>query len=163
MSAGLLLFRRIVGGTVEVLLVHPGGPLWAARDEGVWSIPKGEAEQGEDLLSAAHREFVEELGRKPPATGTPIDLGEVTQSQAKRVHAWAIEAEIDVSTMQSNTFEMEWPPRSGRRQRFPEIDEAAWFDVETARKKLLRAQRAFIDRLERHLAGSQARPAHLGS
>jgi predicted NUDIX family NTP pyrophosphohydrolase len=108
-------------------------------------------------------EFVEELGRKPPATGTPIDLGEVTQSQAKRVHAWAIEAEIDVSTMQSNTFEMEWPPRSGRRQRFPEIDEAAWFDVETARKKLLRAQRAFIDRLERHLAGSQARPAHLGS
>ncbi|GIU98519.1 MAG: DNA mismatch repair protein MutT [Actinomycetota bacterium] len=144
-SAGLLVYRRGSGG-VEVLLVHPGGPLWARRDEGAWSIPKGEHGPEEDPLVAARREFREELGQDPPS-GEPIALGEVRQPGGKRVSAFAVEGDLDVAGVGSGTFEMEWPPRSGRRQRFPEVDRAAWFSLEEARRKLLPGQVPFLDRL----------------
>jgi predicted NUDIX family NTP pyrophosphohydrolase len=150
-SAGLLVYRRGPGG-LEVLLVHPGGPVWARRDDGAWSIPKGELEPGEDPLAAARREFREELGQDPPS-GEPIALGELRQPGGKRVVAWAVEGDLDVSAVRSGTFEMEWPPRSGRRQRFPEVDRAAWFDPETARRKLLAGQVPFVDRLLETLRG----------
>jgi predicted NUDIX family NTP pyrophosphohydrolase len=148
-SAGLLLYRRRAGGT-EVLLVHPGGPFWQKRDEGAWSIPKGEIGEHELAADVARREFQEELGTPAPA-GEPFDLGEVRQAGGKRVRAWALEGDLDVGRVTSNTFEMEWPPRSTRMQRFPEVDRAGWFDLETARGKLLAAQQAFIDRLEESL------------
>jgi predicted NUDIX family NTP pyrophosphohydrolase len=140
------VFRRARGGELEVLLAHMGGPFWARRDEGAWSIPKGEYEEGEDALSAARREFGEELGCQPPR-GRPIDLGSVVQSSGKHVHAWAIEGDVDVTRVVSNTFEMEWPPKSGRRARFPEIDRAEWFELPVARSKLVKAQSALVDRL----------------
>ena len=148
-SAGLILYRQ-QDGKVEVLLVHPGGPFWQKRDEGVWSIPKGELAGTEAAIDVARREFHEELGTPPPGgQGTP--LGTVRQAGGKIVHAWAVPGDLDVTRTTSNTFELEWPPRSAKRQTFPEVDRAAWFDLDTARRKLIPAQRAFIDRLEEQL------------
>ena len=145
-SAGLLLYR-LRGGAPEVLLVHPGGPFWTKRDLGAWSIAKGEIEPGQSALDVARREFEEELGQPPPQTEfTP--LGSVRQAGGKVVHAWAARGDFDVDRLKSVSFEMEWPPRSGRSQAFPEVDRAAWFDLETARRKILQAQSAFIDRLQ---------------
>jgi predicted NUDIX family NTP pyrophosphohydrolase len=145
-SAGLLLYRLNEEGQIEVLLVHPGGPFWAKKDVRVWSLPKGEYDAGEEPLDAAEREFEEELGQPAPL-GARIDLGELDQSSAKRVHAWAIEADFDADHITSNTFEMEWPPKSGTLAEFPEVDRAAWFDVVEAREKLLPGQIGFLDRL----------------
>jgi predicted NUDIX family NTP pyrophosphohydrolase len=132
----------------EVLLVHPGGPFWANKDAGAWSIPKGEYEEGaEDPLECALREFEEELGSSPPARGALTPLGEVRQKSGKRVTAWAAEGDIDPGGIRSNTFTMEWPPRSGREQEFPEIDRAAWFPLDEARERINPAQAAFLDRL----------------
>ena len=130
--------------------MHPGGPFWARKDEGAWSIPKGEYEPGEDPLAAARREFAEELGSPPPG-GDVRDLGEVVQKGGKRVRAWAVEGDFDPATIVSNTFEIEWPPRSGRRRSFPECDRAEWFTLDAAGAKLLGAQRPFLDRLRRLL------------
>jgi predicted NUDIX family NTP pyrophosphohydrolase len=141
-SAGVLL-RRAADG--HVLLVHPGGPFWAKKDLGAWSIPKGEHDDGEEPEACARREFLEELGVEAPAR--LADLGTVRQKNRKEVRAFYGEGELDVDGIVSNTFEMEWPPRSGRRQSFPEIDRAEWFDVETAREKLNPAQAEFLDRL----------------
>ena len=145
-SAGLLLHRRGADGGVEVMLAHMGGPFWARKDEGAWSIPKGEYEPGDDPLEAARREFEEELGRPAP-DGELRELGEVRQASGKRVTAWALEADIDVTAIESNSFSLEWPRGSGRFQDFPEIDRAEWFDVETARRKLVGGQVALLDRL----------------
>jgi predicted NUDIX family NTP pyrophosphohydrolase len=144
-SAGILLFRR-VGASVEVLIVHPGGPLWARRDDGAWSIPKGECDPGEEPLAAAHREFAEEIGSPAPA-GEPLALGEVRLKSGKRVVAWALEGDLDAAAVRSNTFTMQWPPRSGRTQAFAEVDRAGWFDPARARVKLNPAQVQFVDRL----------------
>ena len=127
-----------------------GGPFWASRDQGAWSIPKGEYDPGEEALAAARREFVEEIGQGVPA-GEELELGEVTQAGGKRIRAWALEGDIDVSRISSNTFEMEWPPRSGRRRRFPEIDRAGWFDLDAARAKLVKSQVPLIDLLAARL------------
>ena len=154
-SAGLLLYR-VRGGAPEVLLVHPGGPFWKKRDEGAWSIPKGEIEPGQSAFDVARREFEEELGQPPPQAEF-IPLGSVRQAGGKVVHAWAAPGDFDVNVTRSVTFEMEWPPRSGRRQAFPEVDRAAWFDLETARRKILQAQSAFIDRLEAIESGGGSR------
>lgn len=148
-SAGLLLYRRVADG-VEVLAVHPGGPFWATRGDGAWSIPKGEYEPDEEPLAVARREFEEELGQPVP-DGEPVALGDVRQKAGKVVSAWAVEvvdpAAVDVDAVVSNTFEMEWPPRSGRTQSFPEVDRVEWIDVATARRKLVAAQVEFVDRL----------------
>ena len=152
MSAGLLVYRRADDG-IEVLLVHPGGPYWAKRDDGAWSLPKGEYVQGEDPLEVAVREFHEELGSDPPDHANGVSLGALRQPSGKVVSAWAVEGDLDVSEVRSNTFEMEWPPRSGRTQEFPEVDRAGWFDLAAARGKLLRGQVAFLDRLEELLGG----------
>jgi predicted NUDIX family NTP pyrophosphohydrolase len=144
-SAGLLLYRR-TEGRIEALLVHPGGPYWSQRDDGAWSIPKGEHDDHEDPLEVVRREFREELGTEAPA-GTPTPLGEIRQRGGKRVRAWALEGDLDASTVRSNTFSMEWPPHSGATREFPEVDRAAWFDLDTARRKLLSGQVAFVDRL----------------
>jgi predicted NUDIX family NTP pyrophosphohydrolase len=149
-SAGLLVYRRRADGEVEVLLGHMGGPFWARKDERAWSIPKGEHPDEEDALAAARREFAEETGTAPP-DGPTLDLGEVRQSGGKRVTAWAVEGDLDPDRIESNTFELEWPPRSGRRQEFPEIDRASWFDLETARRKVVKGQVPLLDRLERAL------------
>jgi predicted NUDIX family NTP pyrophosphohydrolase len=145
-SAGLILYRYREG-RLEVLLVHPGGPFWQKRDEGAWSIPKGEIAENEVGIDVARREFHEELGAAAP-DGEPTSLGAVRQSGGKVVHAWALAGDLDVTKTTSNTFEIEWPPRSGKMQAFPEVDRAGWFDVEAARRKLLPAQCAFLDRLE---------------
>jgi predicted NUDIX family NTP pyrophosphohydrolase len=145
-SAGILLYR-LSGTTLEVLLVHPGGPIWARRDAGAWSIPKGEYEDGEDPFAAALREFEEELG-KPPPEGPVRDLGQITQKSGKVVSAWALAGDFDAAEIKSNMFELEWPPRSGAVQSFPEIDRAGWFPLELAREKLNPAQVALLDRLE---------------
>lgn len=144
-SAGLMLFRRGEVG-IEVLIAHPGGPFWARKDDGAWSIPKGEYTEDEEPLAAARREFVEELGLDVPA-GEVTSLGEVKQSGGKVVTAFAIEADLDITDTVSNTFDMEWPPKSGTMKAFPEVDRVAWFDVETAQVKLNKAQRPFLDRL----------------
>jgi predicted NUDIX family NTP pyrophosphohydrolase len=145
-SAGILLHRRSDDGTLEVLLVHPGGPFWAKKDLGAWSIPKGEYEDDEDALAAARREFAEELG-SPAADGELVALGEVRQKSGKVVTAWALEGDIDADTVTSNTFTMEWPPRSGRTREFPEVDRAAWFGLDEARERILPAQAPLLDRL----------------
>jgi predicted NUDIX family NTP pyrophosphohydrolase len=145
-SAGLLVYRRR-DATLEVLLVHPGGPFWQKRDEGAWSIPKGEVAENEVDVDVARREFHEELGVAAP-DGEFSPLGEVRQKGGKVVRAWAVGGDLDVSRLRSNTFEIEWPPRSGKMREFPEVDRAGWFDLETARGKLLPAQREFLDRLE---------------
>jgi len=147
-SAGIVLYRRPGGDQLEVLLVHPGGPLWARRDTGAWSIPKGEYGAGEEPLTAALREFAEELGSEPPADAEPIDLGEIRQKSGKRVRAWALAGDLDVSAVVSNRVEIEWPPRSGRTLEIPEIDRAQWFPVDDARAKLVAAQAELLDRLQ---------------
>jgi predicted NUDIX family NTP pyrophosphohydrolase len=147
MSAGILAYRMNTRG-LEVLLVHPGGPFWRNKDEGAWSIPKGEIDPSEDPEQAARREFAEELG--PGATILELTpLGEIRQRGGKRVIAFAGEGDFDTAALESNTFEIEWPPRSGRRQQFPEIDRAQWFDLEAARGKLISGQVEFLDRLLR--------------
>lgn len=153
-SAGLLLVRPNVDGP-EILLVHPGGPFWAKRDAGAWSIPKGEVSPGEDELDAACREFTEEFGRPAPA-GSSIDLGEVRQAAGKVVRAFARHGDFDAGSIESNRIEVEWPPRSGRRISVPEIDRAEWFGAEAAREKLIPAQCAFVDRALERLTSSAA-------
>ena len=144
-SAGLLVWRRGPGG-VEVLIGHMGGPYWTRKDDAGWSIPKGEYEPGEDDLAAARREFAEEIGHPAP-DGETVDLGESRQSTGKIVHAWAVEGDLDATTAVSNTFTMEWPPRSGRQAEFPEVDRAAWFTLEAAREAIVPVQRRFLDDL----------------
>jgi len=147
-SAGLLPFRVASDGTLELFLVHPGGPLWATRDEHSWSVAKGEYGDGEPALAAAEREFTEEVGVAPPP-GPRIDLGEIRQAGGKLVRAWAVEAAaFTVGPVASNTFEMEWPPRSGNLESFPEVDRADWMAAERARQRLVRAQVDLVDRLE---------------
>jgi predicted NUDIX family NTP pyrophosphohydrolase len=153
-SAGIVLHRRRAGG-LEVLLVHPGGPAWARRDLGAWSIPKGEYEPEEDPLAAARREFEEELGTPVPS-GVVHDLGEIRQRGGKRVRAWALEGDLDAATITSNTFMFEWPPRSGRRIEIPEVDRAEWFELPSAREKINVGQAPLLDRLE-ELVGSTGR------
>jgi predicted NUDIX family NTP pyrophosphohydrolase len=141
---------RARGQSLEVLLVHPGGPAWARRDAGVWSIPKGEYGDDEDALQAARREFAEELG-SPAPEGEPLELGEIRQKSGKRVTAWALPGDLDAERIRSNTFTMQWPPRSGRMQEFPEVDRAQWFGLDEAREKLNPAQVALLDRLAESL------------
>jgi predicted NUDIX family NTP pyrophosphohydrolase len=143
-SAGVLLFRRRVG--LEVLLAHPGGPYWQKKDDGAWTVPKGELQDGEDPYEAAVREFSEEIGFRPQ--GQPLSLGSLRQAGGKHVFVWAVEDDWDPSLLVSNTFVMEWPPRSGKRAQFPEIDRAGWFDLSTARRKILKSQSEFLRRLE---------------
>ncbi|HEX8929189.1 MAG TPA: NUDIX domain-containing protein [Actinomycetota bacterium] len=143
-SAGILLYRR--NGALEVLLVHPGGPFWARKDLGAWSIPKGEYEEGDDPLAAALRELEEETGHRLKATDL-LELGWIRQRGGKLLTAWAAQGDLDASAITSNTFTMEWPPRSGRRREFPEVDRAGWFDLPAAREKLLAAQTELLDRL----------------
>ena len=143
-SAGLLLFRK-GAADLEVLLGHPGGPFWQNKDDGAWSIPKGLIGADEAPLSAARREFAEETGHDPDGDFWP--LGEARQPGGKIVQAWAVEGDWDPALISSNTFEMEWPPRSGRRRSFPEIDRAAWFGIADARRKILKGQTVFVDRL----------------
>jgi len=162
-SAGLLLFRER-GGKLEFLLGHPGGPFWRHKDQGAWTIPKGLMTTGESAILAAQREFAEETGYLP--AGELVPLGNARQSGGKLVHVWAAQDNWDPAELRSNTFELEWPPRSGRRLSFPEIDRAAWFDVNEARIKILKGQAVFIDRLleirrirrQRPIASRLARP-----
>jgi predicted NUDIX family NTP pyrophosphohydrolase len=147
-SAGLVMFRRCEG-QVLILLVHPGGPLWTKKDLGAWSIPKGEVPAGEDPFSAAKREFQEELGVS--AAGEFLPLGTITQKGGKQVQAWAFEGYCDCHAVHSNTFSMEWPPHSGRRQSFPEVDRAAFFPLDEAKEKLNAAQVELVERLEKLL------------
>jgi predicted NUDIX family NTP pyrophosphohydrolase len=152
-SAGILLYRRTGRGQaadIEVLLAHMGGPYFARKDDGAWSIPKGEYDASEQPWDAARREFAEEIGRPPP-DGPAIELGSVTQRNGKVVTAYALEGDLDPETMHSNTFELEWPPRSGRMQTFPEMDRAAWFTPDVARTKALSSQGELIDRLQAQL------------
>jgi len=144
-SAGVLLYR-IVDGLLQVFLVHPGGPFFKNKDDGSWSIPKGEFAEDENPLDAAKREVLEETGQS--IDGNFIELKPIQQKGGKIVHAWAVEGDIDHVTIVSNTFEIEWPPRSGKKQSFPEIDRAAWFDVETAKVKINAAQTGLIDELQ---------------
>jgi len=144
-SAGLLLYRGSALETLEVLLVHPGGPFWAKKDLGAWSIPKGEAEPGEDLLAAARRELAEETGFA--ATGPTLPLGHVRQRGGKVVHAWAVHGDADPRRLRSGTFELEWPPRSGRLQTFPEVDRADWFGLAEARRRIHPGQAPLLDAL----------------
>jgi predicted NUDIX family NTP pyrophosphohydrolase len=151
LSAGLLLYRR-VGDDVQVLVAHPGGPIWARRDAGSWSLPKGAPLDSEtDLLATARREFEEETGHRPP-DGAAIDLGEVRMRSGKVVHGWALEGDLDPGTIRSMRVEVEWPPRSGRRLDVPEIDRVLWADPAEARRRLNPAQSAFVDRLLEALA-----------
>jgi predicted NUDIX family NTP pyrophosphohydrolase len=149
-SAGILLYRRRNGG-LEVLLVHPGGPFWAKKDAGAWSIPKGEYSETEDLLAVAKREFAEETGAH--LAGEFLPLGEVVQPGRKIVTAFALEGDLDPATLRSNTFELEWPPKSGRKAVFPEIDRAQWFSPAEAAQKILSGQRPFIERLKKAIGG----------
>ena len=149
-SAGILMYRSRAGVT-EVLLIHPGGPFWARKDAGAWSIPKGEHGDDEDAQAAALREFEEETGTA--LTPAALDeLGTVRQRSGKHVTTWAVEGDLDADSIESNTFEMEWPPRSGRKETFPEVDRAGWFGLDAAREKLNPAQVAFLDRLGELLA-----------
>ena len=147
-SAGLLLFR-VVASHLEVLLVHPGGPLWAKKDDGSWSIPKGEIAETEDPFEAAKREFKEELGSL--VTGEAILLKPLRQPSGKIIYAWGVRGDFDPATMKSNTFTMEWPPKSGQKREFPEIDKAGWFPIEVAMRKIVKGQSDFIDQLKEKL------------
>jgi len=151
-SAGLLLYRR-VQGTIEVFLGHPGGPYEARRDDGVWSIPKGEIGEEEPPLEAARREFQEETGFT--LDGRYVPLEPIRQSSGKIVHAWMVEGDVDATAMKSNTFPLEWPPGSGVRQHFPELDRAGWFPLEAARRKILKGQLPLLDQLEQRVKGPQ--------
>jgi predicted NUDIX family NTP pyrophosphohydrolase len=148
-SSGILLYRR-PRGRLEVLLAHPGGPYFARKDEGHWTIPKGEVDPGEELIAVGRREFEEETGQPVPE-GPSRELGSIVQKGGKIVHAWAVEGDLDPDAGASNTFEVEWPPGSGRRQSFPEIDRVAWFDAGEARRRIKATQIPFIDRLEADL------------
>ncbi len=141
------------GPGLELLLVHPGGPFWAKKDLGAWSIPKGEYAAGEDPLAVAQREFAEETGAQP--LGDCCSLGDVVQAGGKRVSAWAVAGDFDPAALVANTFELEWPPRSGRKRTFPEVDRAAWFSPDEARRKIIAGQRPFVDRLLTLLAGRE--------
>lgn len=143
------MYRRSPAGVLEVLLAHPGGPWWARKDTGAWTLPKGEFEAGEEALACALREFQEETGMAPDGPYAP--LGEVRQKSGKRVAAWSFEGNLDPGLLRSNLFEMEWPPRSGQLQQFPEIDRIGWFDLGAARTKLLPAQLPFLERLQQAL------------
>jgi predicted NUDIX family NTP pyrophosphohydrolase len=143
-SAGILVYRQSAS-QAQVLLVHPGGPFWARKDAGAWSIPKGEIGPAEDPLAAARREFAEETGIT--LAGDFMLLGDLRQAGGKHVTAWALKADIDPASVRSNTFALEWPPKSGRMRDFPEIDRAEWFDLDAAREKILASQRPFLDRL----------------
>jgi predicted NUDIX family NTP pyrophosphohydrolase len=149
-SAGLLMFR-VRGGAPEVFLVHPGGPLWAAKDEGAWSIPKGVVQPGEDTLAAARREFEEETGF--PAEGTFRPLTPLRQPSGKVIHAWALEGDAEPAQLRSNLFSLEWPPKSGRQQSFPEVDRAGWFPLAEAHRKIIPGQRGFLAELAAVWAG----------
>ena len=149
-SAGLIMYRACAG-RLEVLLVHPGGPFWAKRDDGVWSIPKGEVSAGEDPFSTAKREFEEETGIVP--SGELVPLGAIKQKSGKAVEAWAFEGNCDPAAIKSNTFVLEWPPHSGKRREFPEIDRAEFFDIEEAKRRINAAQAAFLSRLVNALVG----------
>jgi predicted NUDIX family NTP pyrophosphohydrolase len=149
-SSGILLFRRTA--ELEVLLVHPGGPFWAKKDLGAWSIPKGEHDDAEESLQAALREFEEETGTKPDVEHLD-DLGTVKQKSGKVVQAYALEGDLDAGAIRSNTFTMQWPPRSGREAEFPEVDRAEWFGLDAARAKLNPAQAELVDRLAARLGG----------
>jgi predicted NUDIX family NTP pyrophosphohydrolase len=153
-SAGILLYRDGENGATEFLLVHPGGPYWTRRDDGAWSIPKGGIEGDEDSRAAALRELDEELGAGRPelALDDLVDLGSIRQRAGKVVDAWAAPGDFDPAALESLTFEMEWPPRSGKLEDFPEVDRAEWFELDDARRKLLPAQGEFLDRLLEHLA-----------
>ena len=156
-SAGLLPYRVAGDGTLELFLVHPGGPLWVKKDQHAWSVAKGEYDEGDEPSLAAEREFAEELG-VPPPSGTRVDLGEIKQASGKLVRVWAIEVQqFDVEQVVSNEFELEWPPNSGRSQSFPEVDRAEWVSSAAARQKLVKGQIAFVDRLieQLHDAGSE--------
>jgi len=146
-SAGIALYRRR-GGRLEVLLVHPGGPFWARKDHGAWSIPKGEVDPDEELFDAAIRELREETGLEAP--GTAVPLRPCRQRGGKIVHAWAVEGDADPSLLRSNSFTLEWPQKSGRHQVFPEVDRADWFSLDDARKRILKGQVGFLDRLMAH-------------
>lgn len=161
-SAGLLLWRRPAGtGGPEVLLGHPGGPFYARKDDGHWSVPKGEYVAGEEEpLAAAYREFAEEIGVEPPA-GDPVPLGEAPGARGKVNTVWALAGDLDVTEIAGNTFTLEWPPRSGRQREFPELDRAGWFDLDAARIKIAPAQRVFLDRLA-EVVGHSGRPADVG-
>ena len=150
-SAGILLHRLGPGGR-EVLVGHMGGPFWATKDAGAWSIPKGEYEPGEDPVAVARREFEEELGSPVPAADL-VPLGELRTTSSKVLTVWAVEGDLDATACVSNTFDLEWPPRSGRIQQFPEIDRAAWFGLDEARSKLVKGQVGFLDRLLEHVPG----------
>ena len=150
LSAGLLLYRR-VDESIEVLVAHPGGPIWARRDTGAWSIPKGAANDGESLIDAAYREFEEETGHPPPP-GEAIDLGEVRMRSGKVVHGWGLEGDMDPSRIRSMKVEVEWPPRTGRIVTVPEIDRVAWVRPAEARRRLNPAQASFVDRLLQAIA-----------
>lgn len=152
-SSGILLYRDRDDGRTEFLLVHPGGPYWARRDDGAWSIPKGGIEGDEDSRATALRELEEELGSGAPDLDADelIELGSIRQRAGKVVDAWGAEGDFDPAALDSNTFEIEWPPRSGREVEFPEVDRADWFELEAARRKLLSAQGQFLDRLLEHL------------
>ena len=157
-SAGLLIYRR-QGGDLEVFLVHPGGPYWATKDLGAWSIPKGEFDPGEDPFLAAKREFEEETGFE--ATGQFLPLTPIRQPSGKVVHAWASEGDYDATATSSNTFSMEWPPRSGKLQEFPEIDRAAWLRLGDANERILKGHRRFLDEL-RQLLGEDSSTVNSG-
>ncbi len=148
-SAGILVYRRR-NNSVEVLLVHPGGPFWAKKDKGSWSLPKGEFEQYEDPLTAAKREFREEIGQAPPSD-KPIELGSTKNKSGKTIYAWGLAGDLDVAHIKSNTFNMEWPPNSGQTQEFPEVDRAGWFTPQQASIKLNPAQVVFVERLAEQL------------
>jgi len=155
-------YRFAETGVLEVLIVHPGGPFWARKDDGAWSVAKGEYGPDEDPEAAANREFAEELGQEPPA-GRRIDLGELRQPSGKRVRVWAVEGEIDADTLVSNEFELEWPPHSGEIKSFPEIDRAQWVSAAAARRKLAKGQIGFVDRLVMRLQDSGASPFTQGT
>ena len=144
-SAGILLYRRRDSG-VEVFLVHPGGPYWARKDEGAWSVPKGLVDAGEDELACARREFREETGFDAPAGGREHDLGSFRQPSGKRVHVWAVEGDCNPADLKSNLFEMEWPPKSGRTARFPEVDRGGWFERTPALLKIVKGQRPVLEK-----------------
>jgi predicted NUDIX family NTP pyrophosphohydrolase len=153
-SAGLLLYR-VRDDAIEVFLVHPGGPYWAGKDLGAWTIPKGESAPGEDLLATARREFEEETGCAP--AGEVIPLGVADQPGGKRVHAWAVNGDCDPGALRSNMFRVEWPPRSGRQREFPEVDRGGWFTLREARRRILKGQLPLLDEFERVVSRQPSR------